>query len=106
MAELMDKSKQHAALKLENPARRLALLTDDDVCEMFRVRKSYLRDLRSQKRIPFLKLGNLVRYRAEELESWINSGASARTSGAEVSKAIEQSESNGGPYVHREKKNW
>ncbi|MFH1261893.1 MAG: helix-turn-helix domain-containing protein [Pseudomonadota bacterium] len=80
---------------------RLNLLTDEDVCTMFRVRKSYLRDLRSQKRIPFLKLGNLVRYRAEELESWINSGASARTCGAEVTKALEECES----YVHREKKN-
>lgn len=58
------------------PGFQRVLLTDDDVAALTQLSKNTLRNLRHQRRIPFVKLaGGAVRYGAEEIESWIDAGA-------------------------------
>lgn len=52
-----------------------ALLTDDDLAAWLKLSKTTLRNLRYQRRVPFLKLaGGAVRYRREDIEAWIEQG--------------------------------
>ncbi len=49
-----------------------SLLTETDVSKQLRVSLACLRRWRLEKRGPvFVKLGQLVRYRPEDLESWL-----------------------------------
>jgi excisionase family DNA binding protein len=51
----------------------LNLLTESDVAERLRVSLASVRRWRLEKRGPtFLKVGSLVRYRPEDLESWVS----------------------------------
>jgi excisionase family DNA binding protein len=48
------------------------LLTEDEVAQQLRVSVASLRRWRLEKRGPqFIKVGSLVRYRAEEIEAWL-----------------------------------
>jgi len=52
----------------------LNLLTESDVAERLRVSLALVRRWRLEKRGPtFVKVGALVRYRPEDLESWVSS---------------------------------
>ena len=48
-----------------------SLLTMDDLCELLRVKKSYIYSLTFQKRIPHVKIGRHVRFRRSEIEAWL-----------------------------------
>jgi len=65
------------------------LLTSEEVCSILKIKDHFLRDLRHQKRIPFVKIGHLVRYVPSQIQKWIESGASAHTSSEDVLEAIE-----------------
>ena len=50
-----------------------SLLTETDVSKQLRVSLACLRRWRLEKRGPvFVKIGQLVRYRPEDLESWLH----------------------------------
>lgn len=52
------------------------LLKDDDVVALTGLSKNTLRNLRHQRRIPFVKLaGSAVRYRQSEIDAWIQAGS-------------------------------
>lgn len=56
----------------------LNLLTEIDVAEMLKVSLASVRRWRLEKRGPaFIKVGACVRYRPEDLESWVGSLAGA-----------------------------
>ncbi len=55
------------------------LIDSNEVSRRFGLKKTYLRDLRHQNRIPYIKIGRLVRYDPVELEQWLRSGQSAVT---------------------------
>ena len=58
----------------EGYVANLVLLTEPEVADRLRVSLACLRRWRLERRGPrFLKLGSLVRYPAEELNSWIES---------------------------------
>ncbi len=65
------------------------LLTTEELCKMLKVRESYIRNLRSQKRIPYVKLGRLVRYKATDIEQWIKSGRSSDIVPQEVERKLQ-----------------
>lgn len=49
-----------------------ALLTEDEVAEQLHVSVASLRRWRLERRGPqFIKVGSLVRYRPEDLETWL-----------------------------------
>ncbi len=51
----------------------LNFLTESDVAETLRVSLALVRRWRLEKRGPtFVKVGALVRYRPEDLDSWVN----------------------------------
>ena len=45
----------------------MSFLTPDQVCQMFQIKRSKLYKMTSQKRIPFLKIGNELRFDQTEL---------------------------------------
>lgn len=47
------------------------LLTPEEVCAWFRIKKSALYRLTCEGRIPHIKLGNLLRFRKPQLERWL-----------------------------------
>ena len=47
------------------------LLTPEEVCQLLKVKRSYLYDLTHRNQIPHLKLGRHLRFRRRELESWL-----------------------------------
>jgi len=47
------------------------LLTVEDVCDLFRFKKSYVYHLTHRGDIPHIKIGNHVRFRQSELEAWL-----------------------------------
>jgi excisionase family DNA binding protein len=97
----LEKSK---APSLSNPDDSLPeLLTTEDVCRILKVKESFVRDLRSQQRIPFRKIGHLVRYLPEEITAWIRNGDSANTKSPRVIKTLEVYP--GGSDVHHNPKN-
>lgn len=52
------------------------LLTSAEVAALTKLSENTLRNLRSQRRIPFVRLaGGAVRYDAQEIQDWIASGA-------------------------------
>lgn len=51
------------------------LWTTEDLCKILKVKNSFIRDLRHQRRIPFKKIGRLVRYVPAEIEGWLKSEA-------------------------------
>jgi predicted DNA-binding transcriptional regulator AlpA len=58
----------------EIPNKAIALLTDTEVAEILRLSPACLRRWRLTGTGPrFVKVGNLVRYRAEDLNLWIRS---------------------------------
>ncbi len=63
----------------------LNLLTEEEVAKHLHVSLASLRRWRLEKRGPqFIKVGSLVRYRPEDLESWL---ASLPTGGSDVRRA-------------------
>ena len=48
------------------------LLTADDVCRWLRIRKSKLYALTHERRLPFYKVGNHLRFRRCEIEEWLS----------------------------------
>ena len=53
------------------------MLTADDVCSLFQIKKSYLYALTSENRIPHFKIGGFLRFRRSQLEAWIADQAEA-----------------------------
>ncbi len=51
------------------------LWDDKELCRRLKLKPSYVRDLRYMKRIPFIKIGRLVRYVPEDIYAWIATGA-------------------------------
>lgn len=47
------------------------LLTEDEAAVLLGVKPRLLRDLRAQRRIGFIRVGRLVRYRPTDLEDFI-----------------------------------
>lgn len=47
------------------------LYTADEVCELLRIKLSYLYHLTSNSLIPHFKLGGFLRFRRSELEAWL-----------------------------------
>ena len=43
-------------------------LTPDQLCQMFQIKKDKLYKMTSQKRIPFLKVGNELRFDSDAVE--------------------------------------
>ena len=61
------------------------LLTEEEVAKRLHVSLASIRRWRLERRGPqFIKVGSLVRYRPEDLESWL---ASLPTGGAQISRA-------------------
>ena len=71
------------------------LLTEEEVAKRLHVSLASIRRWRLERRGPqFIKVGSLVRYRPEDLESWL---ASLPTGGAQLVKA-ETDAANGQGY--------
>jgi len=49
------------------------LLTVDQICEKLKVKKSFIYDLTSRSQIPHIKVGRLLRFDPDEIDSWIQS---------------------------------
>ena len=47
------------------------LMTIDDAAKVLGVKKSWIRSAIFKKSIPYVKLGNLVRFREKDLKEWI-----------------------------------
>ena len=47
------------------------LLTVEDICRILRCKKSYVYTLTFQHRIPFIKIGRLLRFRESEFQEWL-----------------------------------
>ena len=47
------------------------LMTVEDLAKVLNVKKSWIRGAVFTKKIPYIKVGNLVRFREEELKNWI-----------------------------------
>jgi excisionase family DNA binding protein len=47
------------------------LLSIDEAAKLLGVKRSTLYAWVSQRRIPYLKVGRLVRFRAEEIDKWL-----------------------------------
>ncbi|MFH1263162.1 MAG: helix-turn-helix domain-containing protein [Pseudomonadota bacterium] len=75
------------------------LLTTEDVCRILKVKESFIRDLRHQQRIPFIKIGHLVRYVPLAISAWLENGESAKTKPTNVIKGIESDPLKGGQDV-------
>lgn len=54
----------------------LPLLTSAEVAALTKLTENTIRNLRSQRRIPFIRLaGGAVRYDPQQIQDWIASGA-------------------------------
>ena len=51
------------------------LLTPPEVCAYLRIKRSQLYRLTCERRIPFIKLGNLLRFRKADLDKWVTEQA-------------------------------
>jgi excisionase family DNA binding protein len=49
------------------------ILTPDEVCEMLKIKKSYIYYLTHNGNIPFFKVGRHLRFYKEEILNWLNS---------------------------------
>lgn len=49
----------------------MSLLNAEQVCQMLQVKKSYLYHLTHNNRIPYLKIGNHLRFSEEDLWKWL-----------------------------------
>ena len=59
------------------------LLTIEDVTDLLQVKKSYVYHLTHTRQIPFVKIGNHVRFRRADLEDWLASQLREDRSGEE-----------------------
>ena len=50
----------------------LNLLTIDQLCELLKLKKSYIYDLTYRKRIPYKRIGRFLRFDPEEIKEWID----------------------------------
>ena len=78
------------------------LWTSEELCNRFKLKMSYVNDLRSQGRIPFIKIGRLVRYCPEVIYNWIESGGCAKCASLD-DHALEKRQGGGG-YVNPSQK--
>jgi excisionase family DNA binding protein len=53
---------------------RTPLLTIEDVAELLSVRPGYVRRLVRERRIPYVKVGKLLRFDPGDLEEWLEAG--------------------------------
>ena len=51
------------------------LIAIDDLSEWLGVSKKTIRDWVYKRKIPFKKVGNLIRFQTSEIRLWINKGA-------------------------------
>ena len=49
----------------------MALMTAEQVCNELQIKKSYLYHLTHHKLIPFIKIGNHVRFERDDLNQWL-----------------------------------
>jgi len=49
----------------------MTLLTAEQVCDKLQVKKSYLYHLTHTNKIPFIKLGNHLRFDTEDIDNWL-----------------------------------
>jgi excisionase family DNA binding protein len=52
---------------------RTEFLTIKEVCELLSVKESWVRSQIMQKKIPYTKVGWLIRFKKEDLELWLKS---------------------------------
>jgi len=46
-------------------------LTIEELCQMLKLKKSYIYDLTYRKKIPFIKIGRHLRFDLEEVTKWL-----------------------------------
>jgi len=46
-------------------------LTVEELCQLLKLKKSYIYDLTYRKKIPFIKIGRHLRFDLEEIQKWI-----------------------------------
>lgn len=46
------------------------ILTEREVCELWKVSRNVLHDLRASGELPFIRIGRCVRYRLRDLEEY------------------------------------
>ena len=51
------------------------LMTLQELCDYLKVKKSYVYHLTHTGRIPFIKLGNHIRFRRSDIDGWIENQA-------------------------------
>lgn len=49
----------------------MELMTAEQVCKELQIKKSYLYHLTHTDRIPFIKLGNHLRFDKDDVENWL-----------------------------------
>jgi len=59
-------------------ADRPRLLTIDEVADLLSVSTRHVRRLVSERRIPFVKWGHLLRFDPRDMEAWIDAGRRER----------------------------
>jgi excisionase family DNA binding protein len=71
---MIDAELHEVSLALQPPVETVRLLTVQEVAELLRVPVSWVYDrtrLRGSERLPHIKVGKYLRFRAEELERYI-----------------------------------
>jgi len=49
------------------------LLTTQQVADLFGTKVAHVRDLEKHMGLPSIRVGNLIRYRPEDIEAWLES---------------------------------
>ena len=57
---------------MEGPREKQSqYLTVEELCQLLKLKKSYIYDLTYRKKIPFIKIGRHLRFDLEEIQKWI-----------------------------------
>lgn len=67
-------------MKTANPGS--TLLSISDAADRLGVTERYIRRLVSERRVPFYKVGRLIRFQESDLETWLNAGRVEASSNA------------------------
>jgi excisionase family DNA binding protein len=54
----------------------MKLLTVEELCELLKVKKDWVYDHVRMGDIPFIRVGNLLRFNEEEIIKWLNASSS------------------------------
>jgi len=57
---------------MERPREKQSqYLTVEELCQLLKLKKSYIYDLTYRKKIPFIKIGRHLRFDLEEIQKWL-----------------------------------